>query len=184
MSRTSDETSLNRLLAFYYGSHPDDHGRMLAEILRQNDYWFEVCHNYIQWLFPTREFSRVTPDAPILDKVTIGAFLSDDLLRNHLRAALFRILSFYGLALTVNGVDKGSNWHERKSNWFTQNTHNSLRITRILKSLNALGLASEAKAFGRALLSLCETEPDCGVGAVTLKFWRDASLGVPEPAQI
>jgi hypothetical protein len=147
---------------------------MLAEVLKQDDDWFEVCHNYIQWLFPTREFSRVTPDAPVLDKVTIDAFLSDFLLRQHLRAAFYRILSFYGLAPTANGIVKGLNWDERKSSWFTQNTHNSLRITRILKSLAALGLKVEAKIFKTALRNLCDTEADCGVTAVSVKFWMDA----------
>ena len=165
---------MNRLLAFYYGSHPDSHGRMLAEMLKQDDHWLEVCHNYIQWLFPTKEFSRVTPDAPILDKATIQAFHDDDLLRNHLRAALIRILSFYGLKLTATGVVKGPNWVERKSNWFTENTHNSLRITRILKCLNSLGLAAEAKAFQSGLQLVCETEPDCGIDKTAMKFWRDA----------
>ena len=165
---------MNRLLAFYYGSHPDDHGRMLAEVLRQDDDWFEVCHDYIQWLFPTREFSRATPDAPVLDKVTIDAFRSDLHLRNHLHAAFIRILSFYGLALTVNGIDKGLNWDKRKANWFTENTHNSLRITRILKSLASLGLEAEANAFKTALRSLCDEETDCGVTPVSQTFWMDA----------
>ena len=163
---SSGANSLNRLLAFYYGIHPDDHGRMLAEVLRQDDDWFEACHNYIQWLFPTREFSRVTPDAPVLDMVTIDAFLSDSLLRQHLRAAFNRILSFYGLAPTASGIVKGLNWDERKSNWFTHNTHNSLRITRILKSLFALGLKADAKAFQSALKYLYETEADRGVASV------------------
>ena len=165
---------MNRLLAFYYGSHPDSHGRMLAEILKQDDHWLEVCHNYIQWLFPTKEFSRVTPDAPILDKATIEAFRTDELLRKHLRAALIRILSFYGLKLMLDGVIKGANWESRKSNWFTENTHNSLRITRILKCLNSLGLEVEAKAFQSGLQSLCEFEPDCGIDKIALQFWRDA----------
>ncbi|MCZ4314624.1 opioid growth factor receptor-related protein [Comamonadaceae bacterium G21597-S1] len=165
---------MNKLLAFYYGSHPDSHGRMLAEILKQDDHWLEVCHNYIQWLFPTKEYSHVTPDAPTLDKETVDAFKSDELLRNHLRAALIRILSFYGLKLTVGGIVKGPNWAERKLNWFTENTHNSLRITRILKCLNALDLNIEAKAFQSALLALCRSEPDCGIDKTALKYWSEA----------
>ncbi len=147
---------------------------MLAEVLKQDDDWLEVCHNYMQWIFPTREFSRVTPNAPVLDKETIDAFLSDSLLRQHLRAAFNRILSFYGLAPTASGIVKGFNWGERKSNWFTQNTHNSLRITRILKSLSALGLNADAKAFQSSLHHLCETEADCGVAPVSVGFWMDA----------
>ena len=165
---------MNRLLAFYYGSHPDSHGEMLAEILKQDDHWLEVCHNYIQWLFPTKEFSRVTPDAPILDKTTIEAFRTDELLRKHLRAALMRILLFYGLKLTNEGVIKGPNWEARKSNWFTENTHNSLRITRILKCLNSLGLEVDAEAFQLGLSSLCASESDCGIDKKAMQFWRDA----------
>ena len=147
---------------------------MLAEILRQDDHWLETCHNYIQWLFPTKEYSRVTPDAPTLDMATIEAFNADDLLRNHLRAALIRILSFYGLRLAAAGIVKGANWEERKANWFTENTHNSLRITRILKCLTALGLATEAMALQVALAALCESEPDCGIDNTALQFWSDA----------
>lgn len=165
---------MHRLLAFYYGSHPDSHGRMLAEMLKQDDHWLEVCHNYIQWLFPTTEHSRVTPDAPVLDKAIIEAFKSDELLQNHLRAALIRILSFYGLKLTPTAVIKGPNWEQRKSNWFTENTHNSLRITRILKCLRTLGLTIEAMAFQRGLLALCESESDCGIDKAAIQFWRDA----------
>ena len=147
---------------------------MRGEILKQDDYWFEAAHDYIQWLFPTKEFSRATPDAPVLDKATINAFIADDLLRNHLRATLIRILLFYGLRLTPAGVVKGANWEARKSNWFTENTHNSLRITRILKCLNSLGLEVEAKAFQSGLQSLCEAEPDCGIDKIAMQFWRDA----------
>ena len=154
---------MNRLLAFYCGSHPDSHGRMLTQILKQDDHWLEVCHNYIQWLFPTKEISRFNPDAPILDMETIEAFRPDELLRDHLRAALIRILSFYGLKLTYDKVTKGPNWEARKSNWYTENTHNSLRITRILKCLNSLGLEAEEKAFQAELLSLCESELNCGI---------------------
>ncbi len=165
---------MHRLLAFYYGSHPDSHGRMLAEILKQDDHWLEVCHNYIQWLFPTIEHSRVTPDAPVLDKAIIATFKSDELLQNHLRAALIRILLFYGLRLTTAGIIKGGNWEQRKSNWFVENTHNSLRITRILKCLSTLGLTTEAKTLQTGLLAICESEPDCGIDKTAIQFWREA----------
>ena len=51
---------------------------------------------------------------------------------------------------------------------------NSLRITRILKSLNSLGLAIEAKAFQSGLQALCESEPNCGIDKIAMQFWRDA----------
>ena len=147
---------------------------MLAEIIKQDDDWLEATHDYIQWLFPTKEFSRVTPDSPVLDKATITAFHTDEILRGHLKAAFIRILRFYGLRLTVNGLVKGSSWETRKANWFTENTHNSLRITRILKCLSALGMNTEALAFQAGLRTLCEIESDCGIDEVALRFWREA----------
>ena len=44
---------MSQLLRFYSGSHPDHRGRMLAEILKQDDLWLELTHDYIQWLFPS-----------------------------------------------------------------------------------------------------------------------------------
>ncbi len=167
---------MNRLLAFYYGGMPDDHGRMLAEITRQDDLWLEVTHNYIQWLFPLKEMSRVTPDAPVVDKEVLKAFNDDELLRKHLFASFVRMLAFYGLVRNNGEIVKGNNWEERKSNWFTDGTHNNLRITRILKSLTILGLCSEAKKLMNCLDSLRVSEPDCGIDSSAYTFWHEAVL--------
>lgn len=162
------------LLAFYYGSHPDDRGRFLAEILRQDDLWLEVTHDYIQWLFPLSEHSRVTPWAPLVDPEIASAFQLDSLLQDHLLASFGRMLSFYGLRREAGPVIQGENWVERKHNWFTQGTHNNLRITRILKSLSGLGLRHEAQAFLACLTELSESEPDCGVGETAYRYWNEA----------
>ncbi len=165
---------MNRLLMFYYGGLPDDYGRTLAEITRQDDLWLEVSHNYIQWLFPTWEVSRVAPDAPTLSEDTVKAFHEDELLRRHLLASFIRMLAFYGLVRREGKIVKGDNWGERKSNWFTEGSHNDLRITRILKSLTALGLRPEAEKFLACLLTLRESEADCGIGATAYEFWQNA----------
>jgi hypothetical protein len=132
------------LLAFYFGSHPDHRGRMLAEIVKQDDDWLETAHDYIQWLFPLTEHSRVIPGAPTLSPSDIKAFRTDALLREHMLVALRRMLRFYGLQYSAGVFTKGANWNDRKSNWFTEPTHNNLRITRILRSLVLVGLEAEA----------------------------------------
>ena len=165
---------MNRLLAFYYGGHPDDKGRFLAEITRQDDLWLELTHDYIQWLFPLREISKVTPSAPLADREVIEAFLRDELLRQHLLASFIRMLHFYGLARDNGEIKKGANWVERKGNWFTEGTHNDLRITRILKSLSILGLRDEAEQFLACLEKLRTSELDCGVSEIAYRFWREA----------
>ena len=147
---------------------------MLAEILRQDDDWLEITHDYIQWLFPLAELSRASRNAPLLDGATVEAFKRDDALRNHMRAAFVRMLAFFGLSATRDGIKKAANWNARKTEWFTINTHNSLRLTRMLKSLHALGFTWEAAELQRTLGDLCATEPDCGIDATARQFWKDA----------
>ncbi|MBA2350727.1 MAG: opioid growth factor receptor-related protein [Burkholderiales bacterium] len=165
---------MNRLLAFYSGSHPDDRGRLLADIVRQDDPWLEVTHDYIQWLFPLRETSRVVPSAPVIDREVVAAFRGDDLLQSHLRASFLRMLAFFGLSRRNGAIVKGSNWAERKHNWFTQGTHNNLRITRILKSLSTLGLRQDAEDFLACLEELRDSERDCGIDEIAYRYWRFA----------
>lgn len=165
---------MNRLLAFYYGGSPDERGRFLAEIIRQDDFWLEITHDYIQWLFPLREFSKIAPSAPLVDKDVLEAFRQDELLRRHLLACFIRMLNFYGLVRRNGEIQKGPNWAERKDNWFTEGTHNELRITRILKSLSILGLRDEADRLLSCLEKLRSSEPDCGVSDTAYQFWRDA----------
>lgn len=156
---------MNRLILFYLGSHADNRGRFLSDILQQDDVWFETCHDYIQWLFPNKIASRVTPDAPTITPEIKKAFRKDELLREHLMASFQRILSFYGLKRSSAGIVKADNWALRKGNWFTQSTHNDLRITRVIKCLVALGLKAEAVAFYDALCCLQKTQNDCGIEA-------------------
>ncbi len=165
---------MSPLLAFYYGSHPDDRGRYLAEIVKQDDSWLEIALDYIQWIFPLTELSMANRSAPLLTNIDIAAFTSDELLRTHMRVVLHRMLKFYGLQFIGGKVITGSDWAERKDNWFAEPTHNNLRITRILKSLSTLGLGADARLVLDGLEYLVRTEPDCGVPEDALAYWRGA----------
>jgi hypothetical protein len=165
----------NQILSFYRDNGKDHRGRTRAWILAQDDAWLELKHDYVQWLFPDAQPSRFSPDAPLLDKATVAAFHADSRLQDTLRESLVRMLAFYGLCMENKQCIQADNWAARKSNWFTRNTHNSLRITRILKSLSALGLKTDAQAFKRGLRNLCETEADCGIDRLTRRFWADAA---------
>ncbi len=164
---------MNPLILFYLGSHPDHQGRYLSEILDQDDYWLEVTHDYIQWIFPTREFSRITPNAPTITKEVETEFLHDELLRDHLKASFYRILLFYGLEYSSGQIEKASSWNKRKANWFTQDTHNNLRLTRVLKCLSTLGMKKDADNLYACLLKL-RTDNDCGIGQTAFNYWLNA----------
>lgn len=164
----------HQLVAFYLGTAPDSEGRMLAGILGQDDHWLERTHNYVQWLFPLTEPSRWNPYAPLVDDAAAQAFRATQELRANFMAAHVRMLAFYGLQRAPDGtVSTAPNWAARKQ-WFTRDGHNSLRLTRIIKSLVLLGLEDDARALQRALADLCVTEPECGITSTTRGYWRDA----------
>jgi hypothetical protein len=163
------------LLRFYLGGAADDRGRLLAEILRQDDDWLEVTHDFIQWLFPLQEASGANPGAPRVDAVTRNAFRGDPLLQRHLRASLLRMLAFLGLQFDASGaIVPSGDWPRRRREWFNHDTHNSLRVTRMIKSLALLGMEPEARALQSAVLRLCREDPEAGIGERAQAFWRDA----------
>ena len=115
----------------------------------------------------------------MLDSLTIKQFQSDRLLQDHLLASFHRMLGFLGLIFDGRIVSKSENWPYRKGEWFSEPTHNLLRITRMLKSLRLLGLERESLAFYNALSALIATEPDCAVPEKTKAFWREAIKPAP-----
>jgi hypothetical protein len=146
-----------RIIAFYEGSAPDDRGRFVGDILRFDDDRLEDVHDFIQWLFPLLERSGANPSAPILDDAAIEAFRSRPELRAALRRSLDRMLVFYGFAWEGERIVKSANFEER-SHWLSPGNHNHLRVTRILRSLTALGEPQAAHAFFDALADVYREE--------------------------
>jgi len=165
---------MSALIDFHLGAAPDDHGRTLEAILAHNDEWLEYTHNFIQWLFPLTSISGANPTAPTLNVAQIAEFCQNPMLQKQLLRAFDRMLDFYGLARTAHSIDKAPNWAQRKSLWFTHPSHNHLRITRILKSLNTLGMGQEARMLYDRLISLKQTEPDCGIPGTAFTHWAAA----------
>jgi hypothetical protein len=165
----------DRIVEFYSG-RPDDRQRTLDQILAQPDRWLEHEHDYIQWVFPTAARSSVNPSAPLITADTAAAFAADPALRERLRAAFVRMLSFYGLRLRDGNVEiDPERFAVRSAAWLRPYNHNHLRLTRIMQSLAALGLRGEAQSLQRCLLTDVTTpEPSGLVARETLDYWRDA----------
>ena len=172
--------SQSRLVSYYTGESSDDQGRYLTDIQGWNDDQLEGVHDFIQWMFPLRERSSVNWDAPTLDEFTVQQFRSRPDLREKLQTSFARMLAFYGLELKTGiptGVVPAQNFAIRAQNWLWAGNHNHLRITRILKSLKALGLEAEATAFFASLNLIYEAEKEKtppGISARTFQFWREA----------
>jgi len=183
--------SESRLIVnFFSGCGADHMGRGLAEILAWEDRELEDVHDYIQWLFPLFTRSAFNAGAPLLtesvrEEFTEGA--NRDLLRGGLRRAFERMLRFYGMTLETSScakddgaaaaefsISRASNWSKASSNWLHPGNHNHLRITRILRSLRALGLKPLAVAFLQTLETVARENRDA-ITPGTLGFWREAA---------
>lgn len=166
-----------QLLAFYRQDAPDSQGRYLTEIWQQSPAWLERTHDYIQWLFPLREASAFSAQAPQLTAADIEAFRTEPLLRQNLGRSLQVMLNFYGLE--ARETDSGQQiqpkiyWDPDLAHWFRVNDHNHLRLTRILRSCALLGLRSEAKALQTCLLDLAKRYPQ-RVATTTQHYWQVA----------
>ena len=101
-------------------------------------WWLEQTHDYIQWLFPLAESSRVVPGTPFLYSLTIKQFRSNQLLQDHLRASFVRMLTFLGLRFDGKVVGKAGNWSDRKGEWFSEPTHN-LEVPHVYRIPTQLG---------------------------------------------
>lgn len=166
---------MDPIIDFYSGGR-DAAGRTLSEILSWSDERLEAVHDYIQWLFPTREPSGVNPLAPLVTDATAAAFAADAVLRDRLRLALDRMLVFYGLRRKGPRIEiDPSGFPLRSRVWLRPGNHNHLRLTRLLHSLAVLGLRDDALALRRCLLDDVCAGPDGGnVSKRTAEFWRAA----------
>ncbi|KAM7006169.1 opioid growth factor receptor-like [Tautogolabrus adspersus] len=100
----------------------------------------EYVHTYIQWLFPLPE-PGMNYEATPLTKEEITEFCKSSTAKENLLKSYKLMLDFYGIKLcdeTTGEVGRAANWSERFFN-LNSNTHNNLRITRILKCLGILG---------------------------------------------
>lgn len=163
------------IVEFYSGGR-DAAGRTLEEILGWDDARLEAVHDYIQWVFPTRQPSAVNPFAPLVTNVTVRAFAEDEPVRERLRRALDRMLAFYGLRREAGRIAiDAARFPARARTWLTPANHNHLRLTRMMDSLAALGLRDDASALQRCLLEDVCAGPGAGcVTPQTMEFWRRA----------
>lgn len=148
---------------FYFQKIPDHAGRYLVDIWAQSDEWLEKTHDYIQWMFPTREPSFVNSKAPLLTDEIVQEFQTDPHLISQVRTSLNRMIRFFEM-------DAENPW------WVTKNNHNYLRCTRILHCLRDFGMISELSDFYSNLLTIADNNREV-ISGLTMGYWEDAFHG-------
>ena len=162
-----------QLLRFYRGDGGDDVGRRIGEIWQYSADDLEGVHDYIQWLFPLEERSAFNPRAPVLDGETMAEFRRDATLRANVERSLEVMLSFYGFAISNDGLTRAPDFAERSREWLRPGNHNFLRLTRILKSLSLLGHEERAEELLTCLEDVYRERPTV-IGSHTMGYWRRA----------
>ncbi|KAK6346981.1 hypothetical protein TWF696_007074 [Orbilia brochopaga] len=173
LAKPTEPLPLPPIISFYQGGR-DFRGRTLDEILNWPDSKLEYNHDYIQLLFPLPERSNfMLHPASRLDDAAMDLFKKDHRLRAGMRTALARMLRFFGFDCDIvnlkdddgdedenepgdqrlcNIVPNPERFPRAARNWM--NSHNDLRITRIIRCLRCCGLEAEAQSFYRALKTL------------------------------
>jgi len=153
-----DYPTHNKNLRFYRNEIPSQpEGDLIDKIHKK---WFgkyellERHHGYIQWLFPIRE-NGMNFESQKLQPHEAKAMRKDEACRQRLLSSYELMLDFYGMRLVdraTGQVSRSLNYKERYDN-LNRNSHNYLRITRILKCLGELGFAHLQYGFLRHIFS-------------------------------
>ena len=167
------------LIPFYRGQEPNNRQATFEQILSWDDGQLEADHHYIQWLFPLASQSNHNRTAPVLDAETIQTFRNDAALKSQMLRSFRRMLTFYGLQMNEGpiAITRAPNFNARATVWLTppdQNYHNFLRVTRIIRSMNILGLPEYGKAFYSIMENIARNEGAAVVSPETLRIWVSA----------
>lgn len=150
----------SEIIRFYQGFLTPNCRHLISDIWEK---WptlkFEEEHDFIQWIFPLDEPSSYNSKAPILTKEDIQEFKNDHFLQHNVMISVHTFMKFLYLMAEF---------------WCTDQDHNHLRITRMLKSLMLLGLEKEAGHVYDELIQIVRIHGVEDQMSVPISFWKDA----------
>jgi len=142
---------MNRL--FYENKYVPKGIDCIEKVLRYDDTTLEVCHCYIQWLFPVNDFdSKYNSDSCMISEIDAQSIRCHPICSLRVLHAFERMLLFFGFRLSFESNEILVDSYDRLR-FINNSRHNFLRITRILKSMNILGLGKLRELFGKALFA-------------------------------
>lgn len=151
--------------AFFERKEPDDLGRNLDQILKFGRIRMELTHNYIQRLFPLMEDSRFSK-CDLITEDNIAAFRKSNDAQEGLRKAYQKMLWFWKL-------DEKQYQNSIYRHWNSYNNHNYWRMSRVLKSLQLLGMDAEYVDFSMRIRWIIDHPLQYRVTGDTVKIWME-----------
>jgi Opioid growth factor receptor (OGFr) conserved region len=171
--QTQAEADRKKLLAFYRGDKPNDHGVTLQRIIKADDKWLEKNHHWIQWAFPLKTKSKHNPQAPVLDDETIRLLRSDP--KVFYDDVFIRMMEFYGLDMNNDlKIVRGPTFQEQQKLWLYPKSHHFKRITRILQSLEYFECPTDPNRlqFFRIMEDIYHNEGKDIIPKKSYEYWK------------
>lgn len=153
------------IVNFYLNIEPCVTGYMFGDIIyKWTDNKLERTHDYIQYLFPLQEKSKYNKKDILLTEDDIEIFKTNKKIRENVKQALSRMLRFYGISnFKFDGEQK---------DWMKPNNHNHLRLTRIMKFLQLIGMNIASIKLFIVLCNIHTTVKD-SISDETYAIWKD-----------
>ena len=129
-------------------------GRTFHQVLYLSDQELEDNCDWVQWMFPLPEPSKMQPDSPVATQSDFDAIASSPVLKMRVMAALGRYIAF---------LDRTTAWRRPKD-------HNHLRITRVIRCLCFCGLNDAAFEFCEYVKFIAGK----AAGKETVWYWEEA----------
>lgn len=148
---------MSKLTDFLLHDGKNDAGLTFGDVMYLRTADFELKHDFIQWIFPVPEPSRVISSSPVLTQEDFF------LLRKE----------YYPLDKLVVAKERYLRFLEDYDQWMVNNDHNHLRITRAIKCLSLFrGMEYAIKFYDDVFILLAKAEYD--ISPTSKSFWREA----------
>lgn len=161
----------DKLIEFYLNDGETDKGRTFQDILNYDYVQLENDHNYIQWIFPTKDKSQFNLTAPILTPETISVLRESADFQKKFELITNKMVEFWGWE-----TECGELFRAYFRLVFEKNDHNFLRVTRFIKSY--LCLSTGQLFAGDAKSAILQSAlDDSRISKITLVHWINALEG-------
>jgi hypothetical protein len=130
---------------FFDNLEPEHLPYTYEQVMDMTNEQFEECHDFIQWLFPTKTLSNFNPIAPV-----VTDFFYNNIRKDRAIEATRKMCSFLGFSLYSPIIN-----YNRVKEWWSDENHNTLRVTRMLQFLEGCKFYYELE-FIKYKLDICE----------------------------
>lgn len=138
------------VINFFLGLELDSNSRTISDILSFNEQEIENTHDFIQYIFPTIEKSNYNPNAPLISENLKRLFSENVVAQENFCKTCRLFLHFCGFKC-LKSNELFTPVYEKS--FLSRPSHNLLRISRVLNSLNQIG----KKSCSREIFSQIET---------------------------